>query len=519
MVADLDTAAKYARLEPEEAQLLASPQRPIVLLRKFDVTGLAQGVAPENPDLGIMLAYSPLHLLLVRPDEVWVMTSGNLADEPICYENADALTRLSSICDGFLVHDRLIETVCDDSVVRVYRSRPLPIRRSRGYCPLPIEVRSTNLDDNSICALAVGGEIKTTVCLTIGTQAILGQHLGDTGNQETLLALEHSVDHLLELYGAKPDVIVADAHPDYLSAAWARKKATQWGVPWITVQHHHAHAISLSAEHGLDNEPLIACVFDGTGFGPDGAIWGGEWLIASPQEYRRFARLEYTALPGGDAAIRRPAKTALAQLFHYGLEWDERLPCVQALSNAERKLLKQQLQNRFHAPSTSSMGRLFDCVASLCGVRQRVHYEGQAAIELEVLAATLLSSEQDADRNDPAYPSDWQRREAWVWNYRDMMLAMIGDQLAGIGADQIAARFHATLAEATTEICKKAREETSINTVGLSGGVFQNVLLTELTNTLLERDGFRVLTHRQVPPNDGGLALGQAVIGRAMLRG
>jgi hydrogenase maturation protein HypF len=500
-----------------------------VLLPRHPDAKLATSIAPGNPLVGLFLPYSPLHRLLVMPGESWVMTSGNLSDEPIARDNEEAIARLSNLCDAFLLHNRPIETVCDDSILRSFRSRSLPIRRSRGYCPLPIPLQSFRLPEplesepnegnSQLCVLAVGGEIKAAVCLAHENQAILGQHIGDMGNRETLVALNRSVEHLLQLYQAKPAAIVADMHPGYLSTDWAKTCAREKRIVFLSVQHHHAHAVALMAEHGLIQEAdsIIACVFDGTGYGSDGAIWGGEWLIANRFSYQRFGQLDYTPLPGGDSAIDRPAKIALAQLTRYSLPWDERLPCVSDLSEIERTLLHQQLQKKVNTLNTSSMGRLFDCVASLIGVRQRVHYEGQAAIELEHLASSVIVDNLPSGSNPAVYPFLWNRQKNWVLNYGPMLEAIMHDVISGTQAAEIAVRFHRTIALATSELCQRARCETGINIVGLTGGVFQNVLMAELTSAELDRAGFRVLTHLHVPPNDGGLALGQALIGRSIL--
>lgn len=511
MVADLDTARSIAVLDDDECRLLASPARPIMLVCKQPTASTAESVAPGNPLLGIMLAYSPLHRLLVQPGEVWVMTSGNLADEPICRTNEEARNRLSQMCDGFLFHNRPIVTVCDDSVVRSTRSEVMLIRRSRGYCPLPIPISQESNRDEAPCVLAVGGELKTTVCLTVGNQAIVGQHVGDTGNRETLLALERSVEHLLAIYDVRPQLIVADAHPGYLSAQWAARQASRWQIPFRTVQHHHAHAISLACEHHLADEPIIAVVFDGTGFGTDGAVWGGEWLIASRKSFQRFAHLAYTPLPGGDSCIERPAKTALAQLFQHGIAWDSRLASTQSFTAVELRLLSQQLDRNIHCVPSSSMGRLFDAVASLAGLRQRVTYEAQAAVELEFLAAACLGKTTITDLN---YPIDLVNAPNWRWDTKPMLVAIVEDCLQAVDRGLIAAKFHCSVAVATRRICQLARESTGIGKVGLTGGVFQNAVLSELVTRELQAVGFEVLVHTKVPPNDGGLSLGQAIIGQ-----
>lgn len=514
MVADLETCKQFAKVNDEEASLLTSPQRPIVLLEKRLQVDWIDSVAPGNPFIGVMLAYSPLHYLLVPPKQIWVMTSGNLSDEPIAIDNQEAWLRLRDIADGFLFHNRAICVECDDSVIRQTNAALLPIRRSRGYAPLAIATHANTDQKQSLpTVLAVGGELKATVCLALETQSVLSQHIGDMGNLESQRTMERVSKHLLDLYGAKPDVIAADMHPGYLSVSWAERLATELSIPLIKTQHHHAHAASLITEHGLPSDSsIIACVFDGTGLGTDGTIWGGEWLIASTKEFQRYGHLRRVLLPGGDACILRPARSALAHLFSESIEWSPALPCVQTLNALEDTLLRKQLEKGIHCTDTTSMGRLFDAVAALTGVKQQINYEGQAAIELESLAAEVFQ----ADRAQvSAYPFDWVLKDMWELHLGKMLQQIVADCLAGKDKAVIGARFHETLAQATVAVCLKARNETGIETVGLTGGVFQNVLLTHLIRSVLERNGFRVLNHSRVPPNDAGLALGQAAIARA----
>jgi hydrogenase maturation protein HypF len=515
MVADLDTARQISNFGDLEANLLLSSQRPIVLLPKRSGGILPEGVAPNNPQIGIMLAYSPLHRLLIQPGEVWVMTSGNLAEEPICQSNDEARQRLSRLCDAFLFHDRRIVTVCDDSVVRSDGCQTIPLRRSRGFCPLPIPVPGFTDQMKTSCVLALGGELKSTVCLTVRGQAIMGQHIGDMSNQETLEALERSVDHLINLYSVRPQMIIADAHPGYLSAEWGSRRAARWQIPFHRLQHHHAHAISVGTENGLSGQSLIAVVFDGTGYGTDGKIWGGEWLIANQLSFERFAQLAYTPLPGGDSCIERPAKTALAQLFHYSIPWNQSLPSVENFSETEINLLERQLRNDIHCVPSSSMGRLFDAVASLIGLQHRISYEAEAAIGLEFLAAEGM---QLLSGSSGSYAVDLVRKSHWIWDTRSLITAVVNDCLSNTDKKIIAAKFHRTISIGTRQICEMAREATGINQVGLTGGVFQNLLLTEMVSNELQSVGFAVLKHSLVPPNDAGLSLGQASYGHAFLQ-
>ena len=386
MVPDLDTARKIAIVDDAAARVLCGAQRPIVLLPRLPATGIADTVAPRNPDLGIMLAYTPLHVLLfgMPGDEpgpqVLVMTSGNLGGEPICFADEDALERLSGLADGWLMHNRDILVPCDDSVVRLLDGAELPIRRSRGYAPLPVALPVAVPP-----TLAVGADLKNTMAVAEGKYAWLSQHIGDMDDIATLSAFDAAQRHLRALTGVSPTVLVADAHPRYRSADWANRNAGE--RPVRTVQHHHAHIAAVMAEHGCDgSEQVIGFAFDGTGYGSDGAVWGGELLLADYKGYRRLAHLKYVPLAGGDVSVLRPYRMALAHLWAAGIDWDTNLPPVVACPPGERKVLAHQLETGLGCAQTSSMGRLFDAVSALAGVRQVVAYEAQAAIELEGLS-------------------------------------------------------------------------------------------------------------------------------------
>ncbi|MFO0939615.1 MAG: carbamoyltransferase HypF [Pirellulales bacterium] len=516
MVSDIETAKSIVEIDDLASQQLQSPERPIVLLQKLEKELLAEEISPSNPYLGVVLPYAPIHYLLMRHGDLWVMTSGNLADEPIVYDNAEALQRLKGLVDGILFHDRPIYAVCDDSVARISHDRVIPIRRSRGYTPLPIKLK-----EPGATMLAVGGEIKNAICLAKGEHAFLGQHLGDMGNRETLVAMEKSCQHLMDLYQADPNYVIADQHPGYISVAWASRLAQQKSIPLIQVQHHHAHAASLLAEHGFPSQhELIACVFDGTGFGNDGAIWGGEILLANMTGFRRLAHIEYAPLPGGDSCILTPAKTALAYLQHCDLPWENSMSCVNFFSQGELTQLRTQLERRLNTVSTSSMGRLFDAVAAIIGVRNHIDYEGQAALELESLANDGLNSTADYS----IYPFHWSDEPISKFQLKPILHRIVEDVACGAQPKLIAAKFHLTIAKATAEICSRFRNSIQASvanesqpTVGLTGGVFQNSLLVHLLEReLLHRD-FRVLTHQTIPPNDGGIALGQIAVARAQL--
>ena len=376
--------------------MLAGGVRPIVLLRKQADAGMAGGVAPGNGYLGVMLPYTPLHELLFcdlgngAPPDVLVMTSGNLSEEPIAWRDEDAVARLSYVADAFLLHDRPIHAPCDDSVVRIFEGREMPVRRARGYAPMPILLPllpESSRDRSGLALLATGADLKSTFCLTQGQHAILSQHIGDMGNVETYEAFTRAVEHLQGLFRIRPEVLACDAHPGYLSTRWAQEHAD--GRQVIAVQHHHAHIAALMAEQAAataaSDEPVIGFSFDGTGYGSDGAIWGGEVLLATYSSFARRAHLRYLPLPGGDSAVRRPYRTALAHLWAAGAEWAGSLPPVQACPSTELALLRRQLETGLNCVATSSMGRLCDAVAALAGVCQTASYEAQAAIELEAL--------------------------------------------------------------------------------------------------------------------------------------
>ncbi len=500
MVRDVAAAERLAVVSADEARLLTSRERPIVLLRKRADSPLAEGVAPGNPQVGVMLPYTPLHYLLLG-DRPLVMTSGNLSGEPIVTDNAVARERLGRLADAFLLHDRPIETPCDDSVIRVYEGQELPVRRSRGYAPLPVHLPRT-----APPLLAVGGELKNTFCLTQGGQAFLSQHIGDMENYETLEAFTQAVEHVRRLYRVRLEQVVCDLHPGYHTSDWAARYAQAEGLPLLKVQHHHAHVAALMAEHQLDGcQPLIGVCYDGTGYGTDGVIWGGEVLIVDQDGFRRAAHLRPVPLPGGDAAIKRPYRAALAHLWAAGQAWDEDLPPVEACPQVERRVLLRQVETGLNCVPTTSMGRLFDAAAALIGLRQTVTYEAQAAMELEGLVGT-----EDCG----TYAFDVQQDgEALVFDPAPVWAALLADGRNGATVAVRAARFHVAVADVTAQVCGRLRTETGCKRVGLTGGVFQNVALLAGTVQRLQAAGFTVYTHHLVPPNDGGLALGQAMVG------
>jgi hydrogenase maturation protein HypF len=480
---------------------MVARDRPIVLVPARPAT-LVPEVAPGGDLLGVMLPCMPLQHLLCAGMPPLVMTSGNLAEEPIVTDNAAAIVRLAPIADGFLLHDRGIHVACDDSVVRCMAGRPMPLRLARGRAALPIDLGT---DGPSV--LAVGGDLKAALCVTRGAEAFMGPHVGDTGSLETLESLARSAEHLLRLMRIEPEVVVADLHPGSVSGAWAARFAAARGIPLVRVQHHEAHLASLCADRQAPGDVIGVC-FDGTGFGRDGTIQGGEFIVAAADGMRRAAHLEAFPLPGGDAAIRDPWRTALALVHAAGMPWDERLAAVQAAGAAGRRVLRRQLETGTGCVACSSMGRLFDGVAALAGLRQSVTYEAEAAIALEAVAG--------AD-DDGAYGFMIGVGDPLPVSWRGVVAAIVADVLAGVPAAVIAGRFHRGVAAMIAAVCGRLRGPGAGPVVGLTGGVFQNALLTRLAVDALRRAGGDVLLHERVPCNDGGLSLGQAVLGRAMV--
>jgi hydrogenase maturation protein HypF len=491
MCAGLGEAARLADADAGAVELLTGPSRPIVLLPRHAAAPVAASVAPGNRSLGVLLPYSPLHHLLLRAvGRPIVMTSGNRSDEPIAYRDADARERLAGIADLFLVHDRAIHIRTDDSVLRLWRGRPLPVRRSRGQvpAPLPLPLPLTRP------ALACGAELKNTVAIGRGRQAFVSHHIGDLENAETMASFREAITHLGRLFGIEPTTVAHDLHPEYLSTKYAVDLPE---VELVGVQHHHAHVASCLADNGTAG-PAIGVAFDGLGYGPDGTLWGGELLLADLAGFTRLGHLSPAPLPGGAAAIREPWRMAVAWLLAAGSPDGDPVSRFGDRAAAVTRLAASGL-----APATTSVGRLFDAVAALCGVRDRINYEGQAAIELEQLA-------------DPAeqggYPATVLPGPPLVLAGEDLVAAVVDDLAAGTPVPTVAARFHHGLATATSRAVVQLREVTGVSTVALSGGVFQNLLLLQSLAGRLEAAGFVVLTHSNVPPNDGGISLGQLAV-------
>jgi hydrogenase maturation protein HypF len=506
MTADLGQAATVADLTAEEQRLLGAPSRPIVLARARPGSRLSRLVAPGNPLVGILLPYTPLHHLLFHemgpggPLPVLgplVMTSSNRSGEPIAYRDDGLTDRIGGLVDGILAHDRPIHVPCDDSVVRVATDgRAVLLRRSRGYAPLPLRIPPTTRD-----VLAVGADTKNAFCVARGRRAWMSQHIGDMANLETLEAFEASVAQFCGLYRVTPEIVAVDAHPGYLSSRWARLHHPE---AVVEVQHHHAHVAAVMAEHGLDPaRAVIGLAFDGTGYGDDGTIWGGEILEADAFGYRRAGHLAAVALPGGDAAIRHPRRVALAHLHAAGLAWDEDLAPVRDAGARELAVVARQLTTGFGCVATTSMGRLFDAVSSLLDLRHEVSYEAQAAIELEHAAAGHL---------DDAVALGFDCGSDGVYDAAPVVADLVRARRAGASVGAAAAGFHLAVADLAVHAARASRARTGPATVVLTGGVWQNTLLSTLARARLGDAGFDVRSHRLVPPNDGGLALGQVFV-------
>ncbi len=506
MCADLAEARRICEVDAEAEALLLAPERPIVLMPAKAPCHVACDIAPSvaqgTSSLGVMLPYTPLHQsLLAQSPPTLVMTSGNLSEEPIVHRDNEARMRLGPIADHQLSHNRPIHLACDDSVLRPCADGPMIIRRARGYVPRPIEM-AEQLPE----VLACGGDLKNTFCLTKGKLALLSQHLGDL---ENVAALEHYADvveHFCRFFAVQPRIVAHDLHPDYHSTRFARAYGAESPKTLIGVQHHHAHVVACMAEHRLP-APVIGVAFDGTGYGVDGHIWGGEFLLADYADFRRVAHLAYVPLPGGAAAIRRPGRMALAYLLQAcgpeALEIAPRL--MPGFAPEEAEIVAAQIARKLNTPLTSSMGRLFDAVSALLGICHDVGYEGQAAIELETRAVAAPMRIYPYEITDDGVGGR-------AVDVRAMIAEIAAERARGVDIALIAAQFHATVADFTARVCMLVREETGVNQVVLSGGVFQNVRLLGMTRERLCRQGFAVARPMQTPINDGGIALGQAMV-------
>ena len=512
MALDAEAVSRYCELREGERQLLESPARPIVLLRRKAGSPIAPEVAPNNSYVGVMLPYTPLHYRLLAgsaggdqaPPLALVMTSGNMSEEPLAIDNDEALERLDVLADYFLMHNRDIGIRCDDSVTRLFRGQETLIRRSRGYAPYPLRL---DLDMGEV--LACGAELKNTFCLTKGGDAFVSQHIGDLENYETLASYQSSIEHFQRLFRISPTVVAYDLHPDYLATQFAQEMASK-GLEAVGVQHHHAHIVSCMVENGL-RDPVIGVAFDGAGYGTDGRIWGGEFLLADHADFRRMAHFEYVPLPGGDAAVRHPWRMAVSYLMDTFSEeaLSLPLPLWSQVGGRDVALVRRMIEAGVNCPLTSSCGRLFDAVSALLGVRTAVNYEGQAAIELEMMAAPGVGEVYDwaLSRGSPA-----------TIDASPVIRAVVADLRRGVDREVISARFHNTIAGIVAKTSGAIRESTGVDKVALSGGVFQNVYLLERTIDALEERGFQTYVNHLVPTNDGGIALGQAVVAGARAR-
>ena len=516
MAPDMDAVKSFAKVSGTEQELIEGIARPIVLLDKLDNNGLADSVAPGSRYFGAMLPYAPLHHLLFRAHGfiALVMTSGNMADEPIAISNEEAAGRLSSIADYLLLHDRAIYMRADDSIMRADGEKTSMIRRARGYAPGPIDL---HLEGETPECLAFGAELKNTFCITKGRRAIMSTHIGDMKNFKEVEFFQETLANLKKTFRSAPVMIAHDAHPDYLSTRLAKDYAAHNAIPAervVAVQHHHAHIASCMAEHGVKGT-VIGVAMDGTGLGTDGNIWGGEFLTASMKGFTRSAHLEYIPLPGGDMAIKEPWRMSLSYLvkaYPEGLSPETAPEFFSRLSTEEAGVVTKMIQGSINSPLTSSMGRLFDAVSSLAGIRDRITFEAEAAIELEAACG-------EKEAVDEPYPFEVKAGEPLVISVLPVIRAVVDAVNSGVGKAEISARFHATMARMITETAIRIRQANGLERIVLSGGVFQNRLLSQLTQNSLTQAGFTIFSHEKVPANDGGVSIGQAAIALEKLKG
>ena len=525
MVTNVDEAKRHCYVSPKEENLLTSPQSPIVLMRWREGSSVSREVAPNLRFLGVILPYTPLHHILLRDTgRPLVMTSGNLSEEPIARDNDEALGRLSGIVDYFLIHNRDIYSRYDDSVAIVEGGTSQLVRRARSYAPYPIR-----LPFKTRQLLGCGAEDKNTFCLTKDNYAFISQHIGDMENMETLEHFDSTISLYKRLFHIEPGIVAHDLHPDYLATKYAQELGES-GIKLIPVQHHHAHIASCMADNGLET-PVIGVALDGTGLGADGRIWGGEFLVADYRDYKRVGHLEYLPLPGGDAAVKRPRRTAVGYILTLLGEntlnaviatqnevkgKQSQLASIGQMSEVEIEVTKRQIERKINSPLTSSMGRLFDAISALLGIRGEIDYEAQAAVELEMAAHSFVIArglDEAIAGNNERYPYRIAAAEGIrIVHLKDLLSAVIEDLRQGVSKGRISVRFHNTVAQMVNEMCHLIADESGVRQVALSGGVFQNRLLLRKTVSLLESSGFRVFNHRQVPCNDGGISLGQVVI-------
>jgi len=506
MMSGIEEIESHCFVSPEEKKLLQSPECPIVLLRwKHDSSEICNAVAPGLKYLGVMIPYTPLHHLLLKETGIpLVMTSGNLSEEPIAKDNDEALVRLGGIADYFLIHNRGISAAYDDSVFIVQNGKPQAVRRARGYAPYPIL-----LPFKSMQVLASGAELKNTFCLTRDDHAFISQHIGDMENEETLEHYNNTIELYERLFRVIPQRIAYDMHPEYLSTKFALEVGAEKGIELVPVQHHHAHIVSCMVENNI-KDPVIGVAFDGTGYGTDGSIWGGEFLVADWGKFSRKGHFEYVPMPGGAAAVKKPYRMALGYLLKLLPEEFilNTLPIISQVNPAEIEIIRQQIQKGINSPLTSSAGRLMDAISALAGIRGEIDYEAQAVIELE-----MACPDDNGIIGNECYPfSIIQEQDMRIVKLDKFISSVIQDIQDKVPLSLLSLKTHATLAGIINEMCLSISSETGIKQVALSGGVFQNRVLIRLTMDILQKSGFNVLTHHLVPCNDGGISLGQAVI-------
>jgi len=498
---NLEKIMQYCKLGEKEKEWLVNRARPIVLLKKKEDILISPLVAPRNNYLGVMLPYTPLHYLLLKDNfTALIMTSGNITDQPIIGDNLKALDKLDGIVDFFLSYNRDIFNRCDDSVIKIINDNNVFFRRSRGFVPHP-----TILDFKLKEVLALGGELKNTISFSKENYIFLSQYLGDLKSVETLEFFKESITSFKKMFRVKPEIIACDLHPDYLSTQYAEEIKVKKGLKVVKVQHHHAHIVSCMAENNV-KEKVIGVAYDGTGYGDDGNIWGGEFLLCDLKKYSRVGHLKYYSLPGGDKAIVEPWRMAYSYLYSiYGpkakildIDFNRRM------DYDKLSIIEKMIDKNINSPLTSSCGRLFDAASSLIGVRDEISYEGQAAMELESFCASGMTERYKF--------SIYKEEEEFIIDPQEIFIDIITDLKKGLDKKVMATKFHNTVAEFTVDLCGKIRENTKINEIALSGGVFQNKYLTEKVVFLLEDKGFKVYIQRKVPPNDGGISLGQAVV-------
>lgn len=525
MVPDIAVAKQHCKMSDEEQSLLESRTRPIVILERLDNSTIVKEIAPYQNTIGVMLPYTPLHYLLLSvlpgglksPASILVMTSGNMSEEPIAFENNQAREQLSSLVDYFLMNDRPIQTRCDDSVMRIIHINNTPSfsRRSRGYAPNPILV-SWNLPQ----ILSTGAELKNTFCITRDHYAFISHHIGDLENYETYQSFEQGIHNFEHIFKLEPEVIAYDLHPNYLSTQYALDRASKDKIPTFSIQHHQAHIASCMAENSIPSSaPVIGVSFDGTGYGTDGAIWGGEIFLGDYSNFKRIFHLKYFKLTGGDMAIRNPSRIALVYLYQSGIDWSNNLPAVLASSPTQLSIIKSQVDHNINSTSTSSMGRLFDAVAALIGIRQTVNYEAQAAIELEAIADPDEKSTYPFNFYEESRNGIDNSENSIIIDPIPLLREITNDYLNNRPPSIISAKFHNTIVNIVLSACSEIRNRFGISDVALSGGVWQNHTLLSKTIACLENNHFRTLIHQKLPTNDGGISFGQAIIAYHLFKG